>query len=74
VLNGPQDLLNLLDSVPTQTIPLVGVSGTASFTVEVLPPAGVTASPATVTVTITVIAIPQPSPTPTPNPSPSPGA
>jgi YbbR domain-containing protein len=72
VLNGPQDLLNLLDSVPTQTIPLVGVTGTMSFTVKVLPPAGVTATPATVTVTITVIAIPQPSPTPTPTPTAAP--
>ncbi len=70
VLNGPQDLLNTLDSVPTQTISLNGVTGTQSFNVEVLPPAGVTATPATVAVTITVIALPQPSPSPSPIPSP----
>jgi YbbR domain-containing protein len=71
VLTGPQDLLNTLDSVTTQTISLNGVTGTASFTVRILPPAGVTASPQSVTVTVTVTAIPQPPPTPTPIPSPS---
>ncbi len=72
VLNGPQDLLNTLDSIPTQTISLNGLTGTQSFTVHIVTPAGVTATPGTVTVTITVNAIPQPSPTPTPTPSPSP--
>ncbi len=77
VLDGPQDLLNTLDSVPTQTISLAGINGSASFTVRVLPPAGVTAAPASVTVTVTVVDIPQPTPSPspptaTPSPSPSP--
>jgi YbbR domain-containing protein len=71
VLDGPQDLLNTLDSVPTQAISLGGVTGTVSFTVKVLPPAGVTANPATVTVTVTVIAIPQPSASPSLSASPS---
>jgi len=45
VLNGPQDLLNALDSVATETISLNGIIGTLSVTVNVVPPAGVTASP-----------------------------
>jgi YbbR domain-containing protein len=80
VLNGPQDLLNTLDSIPTETIPLNGITGTLSFTVNLTPPAGVTATPGKVTVTITVGSIPQPSasptsppqPTATPAPTPSP--
>jgi YbbR domain-containing protein len=72
VLDGPQDLLNTLDSVPTQSISLQGIEGIQSFTVKVLPPAGVTAAPASVTVTVTIIAIPQPTPTPTPTPTPAP--
>jgi YbbR domain-containing protein len=75
VLSGPQDLLNTLDSVGTDTISLNGITGTLSFTVNLTPPAGVTATPGTVTVTITVGTIAQPptsSPAPTPTPSPSP--
>lgn len=72
VLSGPQDLLNTLDSVPTETISLSGLSGTLTFTVRILPPSGVTAAPGTVTVTLTVIALPPASSAPTPSPSPSP--
>jgi YbbR domain-containing protein len=76
VLNGPQDLLNTLDSVPTETISLNGITGTLSFMVNLTPPAGVTATPGRVTVTITVGSVPQPSPSPTapapPTPTPSP--
>lgn len=72
VLTGPQDLLNLANSVPTAFISLSGVTGTVSFTVRVVPSAGVTSAPGSVTVTITVDAIPQPPPTPTPTPTPSP--
>jgi YbbR domain-containing protein len=71
VLNGPQDLLNTLDSIPTETIPLNGVTGTQTFTVHIFAPAGVTATPGTVTVTITVNAIPLPSPPPTATPTPT---
>lgn len=71
VLDGPQDLLNTLDSVPTETIVLSGLSGTLTFTVHILPPSGVTATPGTVTVTITVIALPPASATSTPSPSPA---
>ncbi|HWF58271.1 MAG TPA: CdaR family protein [Candidatus Dormibacteraeota bacterium] len=70
VLTGPQDLLNTLDSIPTQSISLNGITGTQTFTVHIVTPAGVVATPGTVTVTITVDAIPQPSPTPTPTPPP----
>ena len=80
VLNGPQDLLNTLDSVPTETISLNGITGTLSFTVDLTPPAGVTATPSRVMVTITVGSLSQPSSpptappalTPTPSPTPSP--
>ncbi len=72
VLSGPQDLLNTLDSVPTETISLSGLSGTLTFTVRILPPSGVTATPGTATVTLTVIALPPASSAPTPSPSPSP--
>jgi hypothetical protein len=72
VLSGPQDLLNTLDSVPTETISLSGLSGTLTFTVRILPPSGVTAAPGTVTVTLTVIALPPASSAPTLSPSPSP--
>jgi YbbR domain-containing protein len=80
VLNGPQDLLNTLDSIPTESISLNGIIGTLSFTVNLVPPAGVTATPSAVTVTITVGSIPQPptptaapttAPTPAPTPSPT---
>jgi YbbR domain-containing protein len=78
VLNGPQDLLNTLDSIPTESISLNGITGTLSFSVNLVPPAGVTATPGRVTVTITVGSIPQPTvqptatATPTPTPSPTP--
>ncbi len=74
VLNGPQDLLNTLDSIPTQTISLSGISGTLSFTVNLVPPAGVTATPSEVTVTITVGSFPQPSASPTASAAPTPSA
>jgi YbbR domain-containing protein len=73
VLSGPQDLLNTLDSIPTELISLNGVNGTVSVTVHIVPPAGVTANPSTVTVTMTVDFIPlPPTPTPTPTPVPTP--
>lgn len=72
VLVGPQDLLNTLDSVPTEAIPLNGLTSDRVFTVRVLPPSGVTAGPDSVTVRIHVIPAPQASPTPSPSPSPSP--
>lgn len=72
VLTGPQDLLNTLDSIPTEAILLNGVNGTLTFTVHIVTPAGVTATPSTVRVTITVNAIPQPPPTPTTTPTPTP--
>ena len=70
VLSGPQDLLNALDSVSTSAISLGGITGTINVTVNITPPAGVTASPSTVVVTITITALPTPAPSPTPTPTP----
>ncbi|HEY8675813.1 MAG TPA: YbbR-like domain-containing protein [Candidatus Dormibacteraeota bacterium] len=72
ILSGPQELLNTLDSIPTGPISLNGITGTLSFTVHIITPAGVTTAPGTVTVTVTVLAIPQSSPTPTPTATPTP--
>jgi YbbR domain-containing protein len=76
VLSGPQDLLNALDSVPTATISLNGLTGSVTVNVPVTPPAGVTAQPGTVAVTITVVTVPaataSPTPTPAPTPTPTP--
>jgi YbbR domain-containing protein len=67
VLTGPQDLLNALDSISTQAIPLTGLgTGDHVLQVKLAPPAGVTATPDTVTVTITVAALPTPTATPVP--------
>ncbi len=64
VLNGPQDLLNNLDSIPTDVISVNGLTGTRTFVVRIVTPPGVTATPGTVSVTITVVAVPSSSPTP----------
>ncbi|MEO8897517.1 MAG: CdaR family protein [Candidatus Dormibacter sp.] len=70
VLNGPQDLLNNLDSIPTDPISVNGLASTRTFVVHIVTPPGVTANPGTVSVTITVVAVPSSSPTPTPTPTP----
>ncbi|HEV7678783.1 MAG TPA: CdaR family protein [Candidatus Dormibacteraeota bacterium] len=73
VLNGPQDLLNGLDSISTLAIPLNGLStGDHVVQVKLAPPAGVTATPDAVSVTLTVAVLPTPSPSPSPTPSSSP--
>lgn len=73
VLEGPQDLLNGLDSVSTVAISLTGLSpGDHVVQAKLAPPAGVTAVPDTVTVTISIAALPTPAPTPTPTPAPTP--
>ena len=71
VLAGPQDLLNALDSISTSTISLNGLIGSATVTVSLTPPAGVTASPGTVTVTILINSLPTPTPAPSPTPTPA---
>lgn len=72
VISGPQDLLNGLDVLSTQPVSMNGLStGTYVFTVKVLPPAGVTATPDTVTVHVTIAAIPVPTPSATPTPTPT---
>jgi YbbR domain-containing protein len=73
VLNGPQDLLNNLDSIPTDVISVNGLTGTRTFVVHIVTPPGVTATPGTVSVTISVVAVPSSSPTPgPPTPTPTP--
>jgi YbbR domain-containing protein len=73
VLTGPQDLLNNLDSIPTDVISVNGLTGTRTFVVRIVTPPGVTANPATVSVTITVVSVPSSSPTPgLPSPTPTP--
>jgi YbbR domain-containing protein len=73
VLNGPQDLLNGLDSISTAAIPLNGMTvGDHVLQVKLAPPAGVTAAPDTVSVTLTVAALPTPTPSPSPTPLASP--
>ena len=73
LITGPQDLLNTLDFVPTQSINLAGIDGNRTYTVQVTPPAGVTANPTSVTVTVTVISISISGPSPTPSPTPTAG-
>jgi YbbR domain-containing protein len=72
VLTGPQELLNGLDSIPTQAISITGLFGDHTFQVKITPPPGVTAQPDTVTVTLSIIALPAATPTPTASPTASP--
>jgi YbbR domain-containing protein len=73
VLNGPQDLLNGLDSIATAPISLTGLStGDHAFQIKLAPPPGVSTSPDTVSVTVTIAVLPSPTPTPTAAPSPTP--
>lgn len=72
VLNGPQDLLNTLDSIPTASIDITGLTGDRTYTVKIVTPSGVTAAPGTVTVRVHVVQLPQATPTPSPTPAPTP--
>ncbi len=72
VLTGPQELINGLDSVPTDAISIAGLFGEHTFQVKIVPPAGVTAEPDTVTITISIVALPTPPPTPPPTAAPTP--
>jgi len=71
-ISGPQDLLNGLDSIPTQPITIAGLTGDHTFQVKLAPPAGVTTTPDTVTVTVSIASLPTPTPAPTPTPTPTP--
>ena len=68
VLDGPQDLLNTLDAIPTEVISVNGLTASTTVTVRIVSPPGVTATPSTVSVTITVVAVPGASPTPSSTP------
>lgn len=70
VVSGPRDLLNALDSVATAPISLNGLASSATVSVTLAPPAGVTATPTTVVVHLDIVAI-SPSPTAAPTPAPT---
>jgi YbbR domain-containing protein len=76
VVTGPQDLLNALVNISTFPIPLGGITGDFTESVNLVIPAGVHLSVNKVTVTIDMGTVPPPPPTatpaPTPTPSPSP--
>ncbi len=73
VLEGPQDLLNGLDSVSTAPISLTGLApGDHVVEAKLAPPPGVTAVPDTVSVTVSISVLATPAPTPTASPTPSP--
>ena len=71
VATGPQDLLNSFDSLSTVAIPLGGITGTYTQTVDIIAPPGVTLSVRQVTVEIEMGAVPTPTASPTPSPSPT---
>jgi YbbR domain-containing protein len=73
-LSGSQDLINVpdLSRVLTAPVDITGLTGSKSFTVGIITPSGVTASPNSITVTISTTLIPTPPPTPTPRPTPTP--
>ncbi len=72
VVTGPQDLLNSLVNINTVPIPIGGITGDYTQTVNLVAPAGVTLSASKVTVTIDMSTLPAPPPTPTPAPTPTP--
>ena len=70
VVSGSQAILNdpSLDSVTTASIDVTGLSVSRTYTVGVILPDGVTASPTTVVVTVIIIATPIPTPSATASP------
>jgi YbbR domain-containing protein len=70
-ITGPQDILNGLDTVPTQAINLNGLSADRVVVVGLQLPVGVTAQPALVTVRLGVATLSAPSPLPQPSASPT---
>ena len=72
VATGPQDLLNSFLTINTFPIPLGGITGDFTQTVNLVIPPGVKLSVSKVTVTIDMGTVPPPPPTPTPAPTPTP--
>lgn len=66
VINGPRDLLNALDSIPTTPVALDGLKADTTVTVNLAPPAGVTSAQSVITVTLQIIPLPSATPAPTP--------
>jgi YbbR domain-containing protein len=75
VVTGPQDLLNSLVNISTVAIPIGGIIGDFTETVNLVAPAGVSLSVSKVSVTIDMGTVPSPpTPVPTPTPTPTPSA
>jgi YbbR domain-containing protein len=72
VATGPQDLLNSFLNLSTVAIPLGGITGDFTQTVDIIAPAGITLSVKQVSVEIEMGAVPTPPPSPTPAPTPTP--
>ena len=72
VATAPQDLLNSFLTIDTVAIPIGGITGDFTETVNLVIPAGVDLSVSKVTVTIDMGTVPPPPPTPTPAPTPTP--
>ena len=72
LVTGSRDLLNTFDLLNTVAIPLGGITGVYTQTVNLIAPAGVTLSVKQVSVTIDMGTVPAPPPSPTPSPSASP--
>jgi YbbR domain-containing protein len=72
ILSGPQDLLNTLDSVPTDAVNLSSLGSGQKVTRTVQVPQGVTADPSTVEIQVFFSFLPPPTPTPLPTPVPTP--
>lgn len=69
---GPQDLLNSFNNLNTVAIPLGGITGDFTETVDIIIPPGITLSVKQVAVEIEMGTVPPPpSPTPAPTPTPT---
>jgi YbbR domain-containing protein len=72
IATGPQDLLNSFLTINTVAIPIGGIIGDFTESVNLVIPAGVDLSVSKVTVAIDMGTVPPPPPTPTPAPTPTP--
>ena len=72
IATAPQDLLNSFVSINTVAIPIGGIVGSFTQSVNLVAPAGVSLSVTKVTVMIEMGPLPPPPPTPTPAPTPTP--
>jgi len=73
IATGPQDLLNSFVNLSTVAIPIGGITGDFTQTVDIIAPAGITLSVKQVSVEIEMGTVPTPPPSPTPTPTPTAG-